>query len=429
MLALRRFVVLPGTLVLLTLAAWAQTTAIKGTVEDQDRRPLGSVPLTIERQDLRGVFRARSGANGSLFYAGLPLGVFRVFCDADPDSAVEVRTQTGDPAIVQLTCYVGGARRPDRSDQFGGGGRDDQYRGSGRGVLDRVRADLDRIAADAGSFAPDEMRRFNRVRDRIAEFQSAWADRRFDQRILDEVIDSLNAIIDRSRLRARDRDLLTDDVSRLKGIRDRRESPADGAGAPAQVMAAAFNDGLAAEKAGDHRGAIAAFRRALAIDANQDAIWANLSAAYTGAGSFPQAEEALAKAVQLKPENGAYRNNYALALAKTGKLEEAWIQLEEAARIEPANAGHYFYNLGAILINSDHAPEAGRAFRRSIQADPNYADSHYQYGVWLMTEAKVGADGRVRAPRALAEFESYLRLEPNGKNAQSARTMLQTLGR
>lgn len=429
MFALQRFVVLPGMLILLMPQARAQTTMIRGTVEDQDRRPLGGVPLTIQRQDLGGVFRARSGANGSLFYAGLPLGVFRVFCDADPDSAVEVRTQTGDPATVQLTCYVGGARRPDRGDQYRGGDRNDQYRGSGRGVLERVRADLDRIAADAGSFEPDEMRRFNRVRDRIGEFQSAWADGRFDQRILDEVIDSLNAIIDRSRLRARERDSLADDASRLKELRDRRERPASDPGGPAREMTAAFNDGLAAEKAGDHRGAIAAFRRALAIDANQDVIWANLAAAYTGAGSFPQAEDALARSVQLKPENGAYRNNYAIALAKTGKLEDAWIQLEEAARIEPANAGRYFYNLGAILINSDHAPEAGRAFRRSIQADPNYADSHYQYGVWLMGEAKVGADGKVQAPRAVAEFDAYLRLEPYGKNAQSARTMLQTLGR
>ena len=415
---LPRIALLPGTLAILTLSAWAQTTMIKGTVEDQNHQPLGGVPLMIERQDLRGNYRARSSSNGTLFYAGLPIGVFRVFCEADADSAVEVQTQVGDPAIVKLTCALGGTRRPEQGDQ---------YRGFGRGILDRVRADLDRVARDADSFAGDEMRRFNRVRDRIAEFQSAWEGGRYDREVLSEVIGSLNAIIERSRLRARDRDSLAEDLSRLKELRERHDRSSD-PGESRRALNAAFNEGQAAARANDYRGAIAAFRRALVIDPNQDVVWAHLADAFTGVGSTAQAEDALAKAVQLKPQTGAYRNNYAIALAKSGKMEEAWIQLEEAARLEPANAGHYFYNLGAILINSGHTPEAGRAFRRSIEANPDYAESHYQYGVWLTGRATVSPEGKIRwPPRARESFENYLRLAPNGPHARAAREMLNSV--
>lgn len=416
--ALPRFALLPGTLALLTLSAWAQTTVIKGTVEDQDHQPLGGVPLRIERQDLRGVYPARSNSNGTLFHAGLPIGVFRVFCEADADSAVEVRTQVGDPAVVRLTCTLGGIRQPDQGDQ---------YRGFGRGILDRVRTDLDRVAGDVSSFSEDEMRRFNRVRDRIAEFQSAWEGGRFDREMLSEVIGGLNAIIERSRLRARERDDLAEDLGRLKELRERQDRSSD-PGASRRALEGAFNEGLAAERANDYRAAIAAFHRALVIDPSQHVIWAHLAEAYTRVGSMAPAEDALAKAVQLKPQDGAYRNNYAIALAKSNKLEEAWTQLEEAARLDPANAGQYFYNLGAILVNLGHTPEAGRAFRRSIEANPGYAESHYQYGVWLMGQATVSPNGRVRgASRAREEFETYLRMAPNGPHAEQARQMLNTI--
>jgi tetratricopeptide (TPR) repeat protein len=414
---LPRFAVLPGTLALLTLSGWAQTTIIKGTVEDQDHQPLGGVSLRIERQDLRGVYHARSNSNGTLFYAGLPMGVFRVSCEADPDSAVEVQTQVDDPAVVRLICAAGGTRQPDQ------GGQDREF---GRGILDRVRADLDH-ARDASSFSEDEMRRFHRVRDRIAEFQSAWEGGRFDQDIFSDIIRSLDAILERTRLLARDRDNLTEDLGRLKELRERHDRSGE-PGASRGPLEAAFNEGMAAQRANDYRAAIAAFRRALAMDPGRDVIWAQLAAAYTGVGSLAPAKDALAKAVQLKPQDGAYRNNYAIALARIGNLEEAWTQLEEAARLDPANAGKYFYNVGAILVNAGHTPEAGRAFRRSIEADPGFAEAHYQYGVWLVGKTAAGTDGRIHAPpRAREEFETYLRLAPNGPNAASARGMLSTM--
>ena len=99
--------------------------------------------------------------------------------------------------------------------------RDDRYRTFGREPLDRVRADLNRAERDLNYLSQDELRRFRIVRDRIFEFQRNWERGRFDREALNETIRGLQNIIDRYRLRPRDRDLLADDLSRLRDMRER----------------------------------------------------------------------------------------------------------------------------------------------------------------------------------------------------------------
>ncbi len=108
--------------------------------------------------------------------------------------------------------------------QYGERGRgDDRYRTYGREPLDRVRADLNRAERDLNYLSNDEMRRFRVVRERIFEFQRNWERGRFDREALNETIRGLDNIVARYRLRPRDRDLLADDVSRLRDMRDRYE--------------------------------------------------------------------------------------------------------------------------------------------------------------------------------------------------------------
>jgi Tfp pilus assembly protein PilF len=412
---------LAGPFFLLTMAAGAQVTSIQGMVEDPDHRPLSGIAIRIERQDLAGSYNVRTDANGRFFYAGLPIGMFRVSCVGDIDSGVELRTRTGDPAPLKLTCVVG-ERRQESSDARRGK--------PGREVLSRVCEDLDRVAQTT-----DEKLPLNRVRDKFEAFQFRLERGRFDGEVLDEAIRGLDAVIERGHLRVRDRDDLGEDARRLRDFRARHEyegapPPAASAQTPRSSLEEAFNEGLAAMRANDNRTAIAAFRRALDIDPNQHAIWANLAEAQSRSGSLGQAEASCRRAVDLKPADATYRNNYAIILAKIGKRDDAWTQLEEAARLDPSNGGQYFFNLGAILVNASQNDDASRAFARSIEMNPNYAESHYQYALTLAAQATVSSSGRLRGVgKARAELETYLRLTPNGPHAENARAMLETLER
>jgi hypothetical protein len=68
-------------------------------------------------------------------------------------------------------------------------------------------------------------------------------------------------------------------------------------------------------------------------------------------------------------------------------------------------------------------------FKKAIEADPNYADAHYQYGIFLIGKATTTPDGKIVPPAGTKEeFEKYLELKPDGSNAEAAKAMLQSMG-
>jgi tetratricopeptide (TPR) repeat protein len=201
----------------------------------------------------------------------------------------------------------------------------------------------------------------------------------------------------------------------------------------------AFNAGMTAAQAKQWDQAIASFNKASELDAKQHVVWAQLAEAEmnfaaTKSGAEADAEtakglDAYQKAIELKPDDAGYHNNFALSLAKAKKFPEAQAELTKAATLDPPNAGRYYYNLGALLVNSGQNEPAGDAFKKAIDIDPNYADAQYQYGVFLLSKATVAADGKVTPVGGTAEaFQKYLQLKPDGPFADSAKQMLATLG-
>jgi tetratricopeptide (TPR) repeat protein len=204
----------------------------------------------------------------------------------------------------------------------------------------------------------------------------------------------------------------------------------------------AFNGGMEAFKANDFEAAVESFEKAAVLDATQHVIFGQLAEAY---GALAKAKtktvdernaanakslEAFKKAIELKPDDAAYYNNYGLALARSGKFPEAQEALAKAAQLDPPGAGRYYYNLGALLVNAGQNEPAGEAFKKAIEADPNYADAHYQLGIYLTGKAQVdAATGKMTFPEGTQQaFETYLSLKPDGPFADSAKGMIETMG-
>lgn len=200
----------------------------------------------------------------------------------------------------------------------------------------------------------------------------------------------------------------------------------------------AFNAGKDAMAAKNYDAATQSFSKATEIDPAQHVIWASLADAYTQLASTKtgaEQEDALTKggaawqkAIELKADDPGYHNNYALSLAKAKKFPEAAAELEKAAQLDPSSAGKYYYNLGALLINSGQTNPACDAFKKAITADGNYADAQYQYGVCLVAKATVAPDGKIIPPDGTIQaFQKYLELKPDGQFADSAKAMLATI--
>jgi len=113
---------------------------------------------------------------------------------------------------------------PDRRDRDGDRfyrDRDDFYRGDWRGQLfARVRQDLDYVSRY--SFRGDDRYRLDRVYRELDDLQRDYASGRWDRRALADVVDSLTRVVDDNRLAPRDRDILRDDLRRLRELQDRR---------------------------------------------------------------------------------------------------------------------------------------------------------------------------------------------------------------
>ncbi len=198
----------------------------------------------------------------------------------------------------------------------------------------------------------------------------------------------------------------------------------------------AGKDALAAK---NYDAAVDAFQKGVEMDPAQNVIWANLAEAYAAQATaktgpdkqaaLEKAGEAYTKAIALKPETAGYHNNYGLTLARMRKFDEAQAELNKAAMLDPANAGHYFYNLGAVYVNDGQSAAAEAAFKKAMEANPEFADAQYQYASALSAKLTTDKEGKVVAPPGMKEaLEKYLQLDPMGQYADAAKGLMMAIG-
>jgi len=88
-------------------------------------------------------------------------------------------------------------------------------------VFDRVREDLDHVQASAFSGAEDH--KIAMTKRELGELQGKLASGQYDQPELDRTIEGLRAIMADNRLSPRDRDMLSDDLNRLRDYREHHD--------------------------------------------------------------------------------------------------------------------------------------------------------------------------------------------------------------
>ncbi|MGD0500143.1 MAG: tetratricopeptide repeat protein [Bryobacteraceae bacterium] len=201
----------------------------------------------------------------------------------------------------------------------------------------------------------------------------------------------------------------------------------------------AYNAGMTALDAKQWDQAITSLQTAADADPKQVAVWLGLAAAYEGrfatkSGADQAADQqkcfdAYQKAMELKPTEAGIHNNYGRALAQSGKLTEAQAEMATAAQLDPPGAAKYYYNLGAILVNAGQGEAAVDFFKKAINTDPAYGDAYYQLGVSLMSQASIGADGKVApAPGTEDAFQKCVSLAEKCQFGAQAKEMLAMLG-
>lgn len=120
--------------------------------------------------------------------------------------------------LVLTCCGLSAAGQDwyhDRDARF----RGEQWRGH---VFEHVRADLDHIGSAIWA-SGKERNRLERTRQELAELQGKLEYGRYDGGELNDVIDSLRKSANDDRLAPRDREILSEDLNRLRDYREHHD--------------------------------------------------------------------------------------------------------------------------------------------------------------------------------------------------------------
>lgn len=356
-------------------AARAQFGQMTGNVKDEDGKPLANAIVYIDRDDIKGHYEVKTDKNGKFFHAGLPLGKFSVSVKTRNGQMFKaisgIQTRLSEPAVADIDLQ--------------------QYK-----MQSEAQAAGVQVTPQQGNkLTPEQM----------AQIEKAAKDREEQIKKRQELTGKFGGAMDA-----------------MKAAKEAADSK---------------NVDAANQKYDD---AIQQFQAAAEVDSTQHVIFAQLGEAFSGKagisksgtdkkGFYDKSVEAYQKALTLKGDDASYHNNYALALANDGKVDEAQAELGKAAQLDPTNGGRYYFNLGAILVNTNHMKEAADAFKKATEADANFADAYYQLGVSLTGMAAVDPKtGKVQpVPGTVEALQKYLQLAPTGPNADAAKGLLDTM--
>lgn len=351
------------------LPAAAQFGAIEGNIKDPDGKPLmvDNASVAIDRTDMKGhwEYKMKPKDKGHYYYGGLPLGTFKVTLQVDKKD------------VDSVSGVKVGLGEPQKVD------------------FDMKQTQMRQQAAAAG----------------IAVAPSAPGGGQAPK-------------------------LSKEEMAKIQEAEKKR----DEAMKKNAALQASFNAGITAMQAKNFEEAVNQFNIAAQSDANQSAVWANLGESYNGLSkaksgderkdALAKSEEAYQKALAIKPDDGPIHHNMGLVMINEGKTTEGIAELNKATQLDPTNAGKYYFNLGAVLTNQGKIDEAAAAFQNAIKADPTFKEAYFQLGTALMGKASLDPKtGKITpAPGTIEGFQKYLELAPDGPNAATAKSMIETLG-
>ena len=189
------------------------------------------------------------------------------------------------------------------------------------------------------------------------------------------------------------------------------QAQADRFNAASQVARDAFVDG-------DFETAVTETLKLIELTPDSGSLYFNLAAAYEKLENFPAAVEAYEKAYELD-------DAMLEAIMAVGDLhgrQRNWDQaleaLDRAMELVEGNAVNLF-NYAVYASNAGQVDVADEFYGKSAAADPEFAPAHLQVG--MARARQEDRDG------AIAAFERYLELEPDGAQAVMVQEILDQL--
>jgi tetratricopeptide (TPR) repeat protein len=203
----------------------------------------------------------------------------------------------------------------------------------------------------------------------------------------------------------------TKDVTMAPGSAAGSVAAAAPATAKANPGVVLYNEGAALANDGKVSGAIAKFEEAVALKPDLTAGYEALAKKYLQIKNYDKAIDRANKALEIDTDN---QDMFAvLADSYTAKGDKT--KAAEYRKKLPADATAMF-NEAARLINAGKDGEAEPLLKSAIAANDKFAQAYYELGM-IYVRTQKNADAKTY-------LQKYLELEPAGKDAATAKEML-----
>jgi tetratricopeptide (TPR) repeat protein len=135
-------------------------------------------------------------------------------------------------------------------------------------------------------------------------------------------------------------------------------------------------------------------------------------------GNYKEAIQPLLDAIELKNDDGGPYRLLAAIYEKLGNKEDA-AKYTKLAQEKGGKTAIDVFNEGIAAYNRNETDNALAAFQKAIELDANFADAYYYMGMCYLNKDM--------NDKAILNLKKYLELKPNGEEAESAKSILDSL--
>ena len=129
--------------------------------------------------------------------------------------------------------------------------------------------------------------------------------------------------------------------------------------------------------------------------------YARIGASHADAKNYPKAQEYLAKALALDPQEPEVHFQLGMVDMGTNKPDSAIVHLEKAVSLKPSEL--YLLNLGVAYLRAKQPEKARPVFRKAIAINPKFVPAHLMLGNALSSDSLYAAE---------VEFRKAIELDP-----------------
>jgi tetratricopeptide (TPR) repeat protein len=350
---MRKLAVMAGVsilfLLVLSVSAMAQTSALEGEVIGKDGQPLKGAMIYIERTDIKGKYKTKTNKKGRYFHAGLPLGTYNIMCEVDGAKADQmngVRLKLGETTPINFDLEA----------------------------MAKKQEAMQRAAA-SGQLTEEATK--GMTAEQKAALKKQMEARQKQMAKNKELNDAFNVAM--TAKEAKDWDVALENFEAAAEL-DPDQTAVWANLADTAVQGARSKTGEA-QKAMLQKG-LDAYVHVIGMQPENPAFHNNYGLALAQGGDLEAAGVELGKAAELNPDNaGQYYYNLGAVLINTGNTAGASDAFKKATEIDPDYANAY-YQYGMQLLSqatladdgSMSAPEGTQAaLEKYLELDPNGA--------------------------------------------------------